>query len=620
MQKLTFEEIRDRYLEQYKKKLGMSDENLRKRLEGEEIFQEDGGYYINVEGEQECGKIIERIQLYDKASSEDDVIKKYEMLLDTLPPRYSLLFPDTIGLHHKYVVYLIQRRKEKNLAMMQAFHGLRTMLSLMDKELTECSDSEMVELIRDERFTSTTRQYAVWFTRYVYSQHPERLQSDVEMSMLRREKIKENIDFYTEDEWNAFAECFFDTKRHLEHAFKNCTYARYWLYAILHMSLAWRKSDVLNIPALNNLPDISRYTQKLLGSDGLSRAEAQRIINQVKLLVEQYLIKKTGLKKHFNIPQIAVVPTATALIICEHWRRKKGDEMLFGKFDVERGRIRELFALETDFLSIRANRTLLSMFNEKAGELSEFSGRAGCLTSYMRSHKASKKGNANITTVYLHSTYDERESASMGKQVIDRGAFGYVYDRLLELTGNKKSTFRENTELIVKMQDIVPVETIEGISGALHSITNDRELFLAEIYSWHEDEIKEKAELLFAGKLLSRTDDIYCLMQERCPYPTEDQCMLCRYSIPTTYSLTMVGEELIRVLTQISMTSEEDRLDRINFTYQIGKLIMIIKEAIDRFGHEYIETYINYKEINELIQAQTPKMIFLEDRKYDRRE
>lgn len=135
MRKLTFEEIRGRCMDQHKKKMGISDEILKKRLEGEEIFRGNGGYYIKVEGEQECREVIERLLLYDKASREDDVVKKYKMLLDTLPPRYHLLFPDTISLHQEFIVYLIQKRKKKNLAMMQAFHGLRTMLSLVDKML-----------------------------------------------------------------------------------------------------------------------------------------------------------------------------------------------------------------------------------------------------------------------------------------------------------------------------------------------------------------------------------------------------------------------------------------------------------------------------------------------------
>lgn len=81
----------------------------------------------------------------------------------------------------------------------------------------------------------------------------------------------------------------------------------------------------------------------------------------------------------------------------------------------------------------------------------------------------------------------------------------------------------------------------------------------------------------------------------------------------------MAGDELMRLLTEFGKTNAEDVVDRINLTYQIGKLIMILKEAIDRFGYEYIETYIDYKEINELIKKEAPNMIFLEEMQNDRK-
>jgi len=47
---------------------------------------------------------------------------------------------------------------------------------------------------------------------------------------------------------------------------------------------------------------------------------------------------------------------------------------------------------------------------------------------------------------------------------------------------------------------------------------------------------------------------------------------------------------------------------------------MILKEAIDRFGYEYIETYLNYQEINELTKKETPNMIFVEEIQSDRKQ
>ena len=620
MQKLTLAEIRRRYKEKYKKRLSATDAVLERKLEEYRVYQ--GGqdcFSERQDAQEECERIVDFLMLQYNALHEKKVKEKYDFLVQTLPKDYQKKFPDTIRRHAGYTRYLINKRKNLKRNISNHFKALKTMLSLMDKEITEYSDEELAGLIRDNSFTTAARQYAVWFLTYIYNQKPEQLKFTLEMSMLRRETVRGEADFYTPEEWASFASVFFDIDRNIEKAFADCFYARSWLYALLHMSLAWRKSDVLHIPALENLIDISEYTLEWFENNTFSIADAQQVINHVKLAAEQYHTQKTGAKKHFNIPQAALLPTAIAFIICEQWRRKKGQAVLFEKFYADTKKMTEMFGLETGFLSMKANRTLLSMFNETAGGMAELSGKAGTLTSYMRSHRTSKMGNANITKVYLRSTYNEDESVAMGKQSIDRGFFGWLYDRLLDLADNKRGTFKENTELIVQMKEALPARKVESISGALYGIIKEREMLLNEIYSWQEDEIKEKTELLFSGKLMSRTEDVSCLMNGRCPYPTEDKCMLCKYSIPTTFSLAMAGDELKRLLTEFGRTNAEDVIDRINLTYQIGKLVMILKEAIDRFGYEYIETYIDYKEINELIKKETPNMIFLEEIQNDRR-
>lgn len=628
MQRLTFIEIRHRYKEKYSKRLSGDNSMLKKKLEGYRIYQDGKHYFLKVQDKQkECEKIVDFLNLQKRIFHEDDVIKKYQLLLSTIPENYQLKFQDTIRRHDGYILYLVNHRKNESIQMVQSFKALKIMLSIMDKEITEYSDEEIAELIKDKSFSTATRQHAVWFLKYIRNKEPEQFKFNVEMSMMRRETIRKEEDFYTPEEWAALAEVLFDIDRHIEKAYEDCFYARSWLYALLHMSLAWRKSDVLSIPVLNSLIDIPKYTLEWFDCNSFSSIEAQKIINDVKLEAEQYHTHKTGVKKHFNIAQTALIPTAVALIICERWRRtereadetKNRNNILFGNFEPDTKRMTKMFGLGTDFLSMKANRTLLSMFNETAGDIDGLSGKAGSLTSYMRSHKTSKMGNSNITKVYLHSTYNEKESVRMGKQSIDRGFFGWLYDRLLDLADNKRRTFTENTELIVQIKETLPAWKAESISGALYGIVKEREMLLNEIYSWQEDEIKEKTELLFSGKLMSRTDDVSCMVNGRCPYPTEDKCILCRYSIPTTFSLTMTGDELKRLLSELERTNEEDVVDRISLTYQIGKLVIILKEAIDRFGYEYIETYIDYKEINELIKKETPNMIFLEEIQNDRR-
>lgn len=613
MEKLTIEEIRKEYKEAYDMNLSSANDTIAKRLTGYSFSQEEGCWFLETQNkEQDCKRIVETLHLFYLAYHEKDVVKKYHLLVQTFPEDWKVKFQETIAYHEKYVINLLANRKSKNTQMVHAFNALKTMISHMDKEISGYSDMELTKLIQENDFTSITKQHTVWFLGYIYSLESDKLNFNVEMVMLKREKLKSEKDFYSPEEWVGFINTFFDIDLHIERAYNDCSYARYWLYAVLHMSLAWRKSDVLNMPAMECLVDVWSYTLDWFDSNILTLAQAQKMINSIKLVAEQYCIQKTGARKHFNIPRIAVLPTAVAFLICEQWRRKKGDKGLFGKLRIEAEKMSAWFHLETDFSSIKANRTLLSFFNEKAGEINSLSGDAGFLTSYMRSHAVNPMGIADITTTYLRSTYDERETVEMGKQIVDRGAFGWLYHKLLDAAGNKKSSFKENTGMIAEMRKNLSIQKVEDISGLLYGIAAEKEALLKEIYAWDDAEIKEKAGLLLSGTLLSKSDDIYCLLNGRCPYHTESKCMLCRYSIPTTFSLMLVEDELKRLLMELKGTREEFRVDRIRLTYQIGKLIMILQEASMEFGYEYLESYIDYEEINELIKAQTSKMIFLE--------
>jgi len=169
MQKLTFAEIKNRYKEKYEKKLGSTNDVLKRKLEGYRTYQDGRQYFIKVQDKQkECEEIVDSLILHNRVLHEPDVIKKYELLIDTIPEEVRLKFPDTLKRHEGYIQHLINHRKDKRSQMVHSFRALETMLSLMDKEITEYSDEEMSELIKDKSFTVSQKQHAVWFLKYIY--------------------------------------------------------------------------------------------------------------------------------------------------------------------------------------------------------------------------------------------------------------------------------------------------------------------------------------------------------------------------------------------------------------------------------------------------------------------
>ena len=80
---------------------------------------------------------------------------------------------------------------------------------------------------------------------------------DIRLSLKREAKAKTEEDFYTEDEWERYVNFIFDIDLHIERAFENPLYAKYWLYCLLQCSLAWRVEDILSMPALQ-IQDIEK--------------------------------------------------------------------------------------------------------------------------------------------------------------------------------------------------------------------------------------------------------------------------------------------------------------------------------------------------------------------------
>lgn len=109
MQKLTLEEIRYRYKEKYEERLSGNNDELKKNMEGYRINYDGKHYFIEVQNKQEeCEQIVDFLNVQKK---EPDVVKKYHLLLQTIPENYRQEFP--IRLNIIRAILLILSIKEK---------------------------------------------------------------------------------------------------------------------------------------------------------------------------------------------------------------------------------------------------------------------------------------------------------------------------------------------------------------------------------------------------------------------------------------------------------------------------------------------------------------------------
>ena len=352
------------------------------------------------------------------------------------------------------------------------------------------------------------------------------------------------------------------------------------------------------MPALNNLLDIEKYDLNWFEENIFDMKDANYIINNTKLAVEQYRTQKTNAYKHFNIPDSFKLPVSVAIIIVEQWRRRMKTESLFGKDSFSNTQIltNYLGELMNKFSSIKANRTLLSLVDNLAEEVkaSEYVK----ISTYMRSHKTNYYNMSDTTSVYLQSMYSDTELNEVTIQLYDRGMFGWLYDSLLKAAENEKVPKEEQTDLIVQMRQGIPADRLEQLSELLYQQSLTKERVINEIMKLSHDEIKNVIKKLADGSLTSKQDGVLCIRENNCKYPVRTDCMNCEYSIPTVYTLLSVCTELNNIFQKKIPSCQYDRIRTMD---KMLKLYSVIKEAENTFGVEYVNSYIDSLELKQNI-------------------
>lgn len=488
-------------------------------------------------------------------------------------------------------------------AYMNLFRYLLTCmdeLALKHKEenfdVNSLTEIDIRKIITSKDIPITYVQYLGYYLTYL--KENKQLDIDITIKVKQGIKMKKDNDFYSLEEWSSFVNLAVDIDKHIQKSMNNITYAKCWLYLLLHLCLAWRKSDILSTPALNNLLDIEKYDLNWFEENVFDMKDANYIISNTKLAVEQYCTQKTNAYKHFNIPDSFKLPVSIAIIILEQWRRRMKTESLFGKDSFSNTQILTNYLGEfmNKFSSIKANRTLLSFVDNLAEEIkaSEYVK----ISTYMRSHKTNYYNMSDTTSVYLHSMYSDTELNEVTIQLYDRGMFGWLYDSLLKAAEDEKVPKEEQTDLIVQMRQGIPADRLEQLSEMLYQQSITKERVINEIMKLSHDEIKNIIKKLADGNLTSKQDGVLCIRENNCKYPVRTDCINCEYSIPTVYTLLSVCAELNNIFQKKIPSCQYDRIRTMD---KMLKLYSVIKEAENTFGKEYVNSYIDSLELKQNI-------------------
>ena len=472
----------------------------------------------------------------------------------------------------------------------------RYLTSALDKEIYLYKNEEICGLIKSARIGQREHAELCLFLKYIVDGQ-KGCAFDIRLSPKREAKVKTQQDFYTEEEWEGYANFIFDIDLHIEKAFESPLYARYWLYCMLQCSLAWRVEDILNIPALQ-IQVIEKYTLEWFGLNEFTYTLAWEILNVAKKFIEQDRVNKTGAKKHFIILNSFAVATAIGFIICERHRQDAGDEGLFGKFWLNyKTMVNQLGPEIEGFSNLKATRTILSFANEAASRM-DYSGKAVNIASYMRSHMADKSGFSDMTVTYLKSSFDERELLSLPAKMGGLGLFGWLYNEILTAMDEKSKPYKE--EMIGAIREDIAPARLEGYSGYLLQEQKKRSEIVAEIMGYEKDSLRELCAGLKNGKKQGKKEDIYCI-RPTCQYPTSQNCELCGYAVPSIHAIHVIGQEASGLLDRLISGQGTDR-DRERYSFQLFKLLTILKEAKEEFGEEFVYSFTDYKVIGKKLE------------------
>lgn len=419
-------------------------------------------------------------------------------------------------------------------------------------------------------------------------------------------------DIYDYNDWLAAYDYINHIELHIKNAYANRNYAQYWFIMMCYFTSAIRIIDILNVGSLGL--DDTRYIERdILLTNPLSLGEAQGIVNTFKNIIESTLIVKTSAHKHFIVHLPMVEAMGTAIAILEYHRIKNDDNNIFTIRNVAETRIRDKFPdLPIKFVTTKATKTLLTYTHnelERSG-----TGNAYALISSMRSHKSGKNSIFSETTsIYLQHAKLDGDIQNIAWHVCSRGAFGWLYLAMLAYTGGRIGSLEEATTQIDSLKHRISAESLENLSGFLNEEQLYQKQILHEIGGYTKGNIETFLKCIGTSFAASKTDTIFCIKGKYCATHSVDDCLFCRYSVPTTYTLKLLGDRLIIMLDELQSIPFSDTIDRAKLTYFIQRALFILmdaKESFDKYDPKFIQAFVDLPQIKEKLNV-IPDMKFI---------
>jgi len=528
-----------------------------------------------------------------------DAINKFKFKILNLEIPNTL--QESFDLYMEFVNYTLSNSKANGDTLIKKVvyyaNTIDAIISIIPREVYLLTDREIEGILQSKSTPDYVKQYFVSFLQYCAKRVNCNFKNDYNMA----NKDPKDKDIYSFGKFLDYYNYVKNIEVHIPDAVKTKTIAQTWLFVLMHMINAWRKSDIIHgLPSID-LNDIKVNSLSYFEKERLSHEQAQLIVNQVYLKVGKLRISKTGALGQFLCHNDLVVPFATAVVIVELHRRKWKDTLLLES--IRHNFINKNFFKHkkdlSDFKSLKMNRTLLTYYFHHINESGKDADISYELTRTMRYHK-----DQDSTTVYIQFTNEDGPLDKVSLNLFNRGHFGWLYNSMINLyTEQSSQTLEERTKMIQLYRESYSPIQLEGLSSFLLQEQNNENSLPLRLAMMSKEELEIKLKKIFHGEMPAKMKHAQCFIFPKCSNKTATSCLNCEYIIPKDYLLFSIGEELKKLIESIKSTKFETVRERDSSL--LFKVLFILDQAAVELGKEHVGTFIDLQNLkSSLIEIQ----------------
>jgi hypothetical protein len=160
-----------------------------------------------------------------------------------------------------------------------------------------------------------------------------------------------------------------------------------------------------------------------------------------------------------------------------------------------------------------------------------------------------------------------------------------------------------------------------GLESAASQVIRNHEmkLVIEEIYAMPIEKVKIIMKDLALGKGQAKTLHTQCLRYSLgCPYEYVKSCFGCPYNIPSTYAMRLLNDQVVNIVNQLMLLSDDDTILKLKYTKDLYKSLGVLQEfkmQFDGIDKNYLSSFIDLGRLKEnLVQLQNQgKLVSLED-------